>query len=206
MREQNTHTHTQTHSHPQPHTHTPHKNTHTHTYIYIYIYRSCIYPERWRRGFVFSGLWGRVSAEASWNVMAHAQKPDFVFQRNGRVHLNRQEASVQSTTGSQGLRISSSNAGYTTFRSSVKSTVYHLHSPVSPSLPIPCATVCHHISTGVYNRFATFRRNIWNENPSFSDKSSRTLDPWKIGRLVLSKRRELIPLLLNVKTQETWIP
>jgi len=23
-----------------------------------------------------------------WNVMAHAQKPDFVFQRNGRVHLN----------------------------------------------------------------------------------------------------------------------
>jgi len=27
--------------------------------------------------------------EASWNVMAHAQKSDFVFQRNGRVHLNR---------------------------------------------------------------------------------------------------------------------
>ena len=24
------------------------------------------------------------------NVMAHAQKPDFVFRRNGRVHLNRQ--------------------------------------------------------------------------------------------------------------------
>jgi hypothetical protein len=25
-----------------------------------------------------------------WNVMAHAQKPDFVLQRNGRIHLNRQ--------------------------------------------------------------------------------------------------------------------
>jgi hypothetical protein len=24
-----------------------------------------------------------------WNVMAHAQKPDFIFRRNGRVHLNR---------------------------------------------------------------------------------------------------------------------
>ena len=24
-----------------------------------------------------------------WNVIAHAQKPDFVFRRNGRVHLNR---------------------------------------------------------------------------------------------------------------------
>jgi len=29
------------------------------------------------------------SVEASWNVMAHAQKPDFVFPQNGRVHLNR---------------------------------------------------------------------------------------------------------------------
>jgi len=27
--------------------------------------------------------------EASWNVMAHAKKPDFVFLRNGRIHLNR---------------------------------------------------------------------------------------------------------------------
>ena len=26
--------------------------------------------------------------EASWNVMAHAQKPYFVFRQNGRVHLN----------------------------------------------------------------------------------------------------------------------
>ena len=26
--------------------------------------------------------------EASWNVMTHAQKQDFVFRRNGRVHLN----------------------------------------------------------------------------------------------------------------------
>ena len=29
------------------------------------------------------------AAEASWNVMAHAQKPDFVFRRNGRFPLNR---------------------------------------------------------------------------------------------------------------------
>jgi len=59
-------------------------------------------------------------------------------------------ASVQSTTGSRGVRISGSNAGYTMFRSSVKSTGYPLHSPVSPSLPLPCVTVCHHISTGLY--------------------------------------------------------
>ena len=28
--------------------------------------------------------------EVSWDVMAHAQKPDFVFRRNGRVQLSRQ--------------------------------------------------------------------------------------------------------------------
>jgi len=36
------------------------------------------------------------------------------------------------------------------FRGSVKSTDYSLHSPVSPSLPLPCVIVCHHISTGPY--------------------------------------------------------
>jgi hypothetical protein len=60
--------------------------------------------------------------------------------------------SVQSTTGSRGLRISGRNAGYTMFRGSMKSTGYPLHSPVSPSIPLPCVTVCHHISTGLYQR------------------------------------------------------
>ena len=60
------------------------------------------------------------------------------------------EASVQSTTGSRGVRISGSNAGYTMFRRSVKSTSYPLHSPVSSSLPLPCVTVCHHVLTGLY--------------------------------------------------------
>ena len=45
--------------------------------------------------------------------------------------------SVQSTTGCRGVRIGGSNAGYTTFRGSVKGTGYPLHSPVSPSLPQP---------------------------------------------------------------------
>ena len=59
-------------------------------------------------------------------------------------------ASVQSTAVSRGVRISGSNAGYTMLRGSVKGTGYPLHSPVSPSLPLPCVTVCHHISTGLY--------------------------------------------------------
>ena len=60
-------------------------------------------------------------------------------------------ASVQSTTSSRGVRISGSNAGYTMFWGSVKGTGYPLHSAVSPSHPLPCVNVCHHISTRVYH-------------------------------------------------------
>ena len=100
------------------------------------------------------------TVEASWNMMAHAQKPHFFFRRNGRVHLNRPGASVQSTNGSRGVRISGSNAGYTMFRNSVKGTGYPLHSPVSPSLPFPCVTVCHHISTGLYHIYFRCRTDL----------------------------------------------
>jgi hypothetical protein len=50
-------------------------------------------------------------------------------------------ASVQSTTGSRGVRISGSNAGYTMFRRSVKGTGYPLQSRFSlhfPSRGSPC--------------------------------------------------------------------
>ena len=68
-------------------------------------------------------------------------------------------ASVQSTTGSRGVRISGSNARYTMFRGSVKSTDYPLHSPVPHSLPLPRVTVFHHISTGLY--FGVYSRALW---------------------------------------------
>jgi hypothetical protein len=61
-------------------------------------------------------------------------------------------ASFQSTTGSRDVCISGSNAGHTMFQGGVKGTDYPLHSSVSPSLPLPCVTVCHHISNEVYYR------------------------------------------------------
>jgi hypothetical protein len=71
-------------------------------------------------------------------------------------------ASVQSTTGSRGVRISCSNAGYTMFRGGVKSTGYPLHTPVSPSLPTPpCVTVCHHISNGLYKHVCCCFRSLF---------------------------------------------
>jgi hypothetical protein len=62
-------------------------------------------------------------------------------------------ASVRSTTGSRGVRISGSNVGYTMFLGSVKRIGYPLHSPLSSSLPLPCVTLCHHISTGLCHIF-----------------------------------------------------
>jgi hypothetical protein len=60
--------------------------------------------------------------------------------------------SLQLTTGSRGERISRCNAQYTMSQGIVKSTGYPLHSSLSPSLPLPCVTVCYHISTGLYLR------------------------------------------------------
>jgi hypothetical protein len=77
-------------------------------------------------------------------------------------------ASVESATGSRGVSISGSNAGYTMLRGSVKSTGYPLHSPVSPSLSLPCVTVCHHISTGVYLHLQGQMRTHETELNSFS--------------------------------------
>ena len=82
--------------------------------------------------------------------MAHAQKPEFSLLAKRASPFKSAGASVQSTASSRGVHISGSNAGYTMFRSSVKSTGCPLHSPVSPPLPLPCATACHHISTGLY--------------------------------------------------------
>jgi hypothetical protein len=68
----------------------------------------------------------------------------------GGIRVTSEGASIQSTTGSRVVRTSGSNAGYTMFQGSVKGTGYPLHSSVSPSLPLPCVTVCHDISTGLY--------------------------------------------------------
>jgi len=81
--------------------------------------------------------------------MAHAQKSDFVFRRNGRVHLNRRGRQFSRLLAAELCVSAVVMLDTPMFRGSVKSTGYPLNSPVSPSLPLPCVTVCHHISTGL---------------------------------------------------------
>jgi len=96
-----------------------------------------------------SGTGQPLLVQPIWNVMAHAQKPDLVFQRKGRVHLNWRGVSVQSTTGSRGVRISSSNgsnAGYTIFWGRVQD--YWLPIPFD-SFPFTSPPVRHGVPSGV---------------------------------------------------------
>jgi hypothetical protein len=109
--------------------------------------------------------------------MAHVQKPDFFFRRNGRVHLNRQRASVQSTTGSWGVRISGSNAGYTMFRGTVKGTGYLLHSPVTPSLFSPVRyRAPSHFNWNL--PYAAYRVNCLLMMNSYSIRNRYRIDYW----------------------------
>jgi len=91
--------------------------------------------------------------------MAHAQKPHFVFRakRTSPFKSARWGRQFSRLLAAEVCAISGSNAGYTVFRGSVKGTGYPLHSPVSLSLPLPNVTVCHHISTGVYNRWYVYQ-------------------------------------------------
>jgi len=89
------------------------------------------------------------TVEATWNVMAHAQIPEFVFWRNGRVHLNGGEGGHFSRLlAAEGC--ASAVVMLDAPCSKVVWRVLSLHSPVSPSLPLPCVTVWHHISARVY--------------------------------------------------------
>jgi len=117
-------------------------------------------PWRWRKRRNMSEL-SNIQSHISWNcecvgVRLRLKCDGTRAETRFRLSVKRTSpfktagASVQSTTGSRAVRITGSNAGYTMFRGSVKGTGYPLHSPVSPSLPLPRVTVCHHVSTGLY--------------------------------------------------------
>jgi len=81
--------------------------------------------------------------------MEHAQKPDFIFRRNRRVHLNLQGRLFSLLLAAEVC--ASAVVMLDTPRSEVcESTGYPLHSPFSPSLPLPCVTMCHQVSNALY--------------------------------------------------------
>ena len=85
-----------------------------------------------------------------WNVMAHAQKPDFVFRRNWRVHLNRRGCQFSRLLAAEVCTSAVVMMDAPCSEVVWRVLVTQLHSPVSPSLPLPCVTLCRQVSTGLY--------------------------------------------------------
>ena len=81
--------------------------------------------------------------------MAHAQKPDLVFQRNGRVHLYRRGCQFSRLLA---VEVCASAVVMLDRPCPIKCTTagYPLHSPFSPSLLHPCVSVCRHIPFLLY--------------------------------------------------------
>ena len=91
--------------------------------------------------------------EHVWNVLAHAQKPDLVFQRNRWVHLSWRGYQFSwllaaEVCASAVVMVVMPDTPCSEVE--CKTTGYPLHSHVSPSLPLPCVTVCHQVSTELY--------------------------------------------------------
>jgi hypothetical protein len=108
--------------------------------------RTKLYPSVRRE--VFEHCLVLTVVDCVWNVMAHAQKLYFVFRRNRRVNLNGQGRQFGRLLAAEvcasavvmlDIHVPRQCEGY----------CYSLRSPVSSSLPIPCVTMCHHISTGL---------------------------------------------------------
>jgi len=89
------------------------------------------------------------SVEQKRNVMAHAQKPDLVFQLNGRVHLYRRGCQFSRLLAAE---VCASAVVMLDRPCPIQCTIagYPLHSPFSPSLLHPCVSVCHQIPFLLY--------------------------------------------------------
>jgi len=118
-----------------------------------------------------------------WNMMAHAQKPDFVFRRNGRVHLIRRGRQFSWLLAAEVC--ASAAVMLDTPCSEVVWRVLATHSIRLFPLHFPSrASPCHHTSTGLYKlkngkacgHNANLKRLISNPRPS----------AWVLNRILMT--------------------
>jgi len=88
-------------------------------------------------------------------VVAHAQKPDVVFQRNGRVHFYRRGCQFSRLLAAE---VCASAVVMLNRPCPIqgKAAGYPLHSPFSPSLLHPCVFVCHQIPFLLYHPLSCY--------------------------------------------------
>ena len=94
----------------------------------------------------------RWNSWSSFETWWHTRRNQILsFRRNGRIHLNRRGRQFSQLLAAEVC--ASAVVMLDTPRSEIvwESTGYPLHSPVSPSLPLPCVTVCHQVSNELYH-------------------------------------------------------
>jgi len=103
--------------------------------------------------------------------MAHAQKPDFVFRRNGWVHINRQGRQFSRLLAAEVC--ASAVVMLDTPCSEVVWIVLATHSirQFPLHVPNPCTTVCHHISTWLYLSILTRLGAEWLGNWCYTPRT-----------------------------------
>jgi hypothetical protein len=111
-----------------------------------------------------------------WNVMAHAQQPDFVFRRNGRVHLNRRERQFSRLLAAEVC--ASALVMLDTPRSEVV-WEYWLHTPFA-SFPFTSPPVRHRVPSGFKGTLLRLRLLVvkWLAHWSSLRSSAMTLKTW----------------------------
>jgi len=103
------------------------------------------------------------SVDYVWNVMAHAQKPDFVLRRNGRVHLNRLGPHFSRLLAAEvcasAVVMLDAPCSEVVWRILATQSIrqFPLHFPAHAS------AVCHHISTGLYRTHKQPDLNMFRE-------------------------------------------
>jgi len=144
--------------------------------------------------------------EASWTVMAHAQKPDFVFRAKRTSPFKSARLGVRQFSrllAAWGVRMSGSNARYTMFRGSVKITGYPLHSPVSPFTSLP---VRHRVPS-------RFNRCLSTGNSCTVSTRSRYMHiyilftVYRLAQEWMPLAKEIFPLaILGARAVGSWSP
>ena len=129
--------------------------------------------------------------EASWNVTAHMQTSP--FKSAGGRQFSRLLATEVCASAVVMMDTPCSEVVWS-------GTGYPLHSPVSPSLQLPCVTVCHHISTGVYRIAECWRRMFWRVSELNIVLFWKLLLVKRDGATVLHYRYKTLYLYLQIET------
>ena len=93
-------------------------------------------------------------------MKAQAQKPDLIFQRNRRVHLNWRGCHFSRLLAAKECVSADSNCIDRVPTYSARLLATHSFR-ISPSLPLPCVTVCHQVLNALYLSFNRILKVKW---------------------------------------------